>query len=131
MHVWDVKLFDEGLVENAATRGHTKAQGMMAERCYFGSHGVTKDLLACVVWARKAAAGGDMVGQFRLGYAYEYGEGGLAKNWPLAKEWYEKAATQGYVAAMNHLRRLAVFRRLTTPPCACCSLVRRLLLHKL
>ena len=97
------ELFDEGKVEEAAELGLPEAQGEMAQRCYLGSHGVTKDLVKMVEWAKKAAAGGDMVGQHFLGYAYHFGEGGLAKNWALAKEWYEKAAAQGDEGAMNNL----------------------------
>ena len=97
------ELFDEGKVEEAAKLGHAKAQGLMARRCWHGSHGVTKDPVKCVEWAKKAAAQGDMVGQHYLGYAYDLGEGGLAKNWALAKEWYEKAAAQGHASSMNNL----------------------------
>ena len=75
------ELFDEGKVEEAAKLGHAEAQGLMARRCWHGRHGVTKDLVKCVEWAKKAAAGGDEMGQFLLGHAYVHGEGGLAKNW--------------------------------------------------
>ena len=97
------KLFDEGKVEKAAELGLPEAQGVMAERCNFGSYGVLKDRAKCVEWAKKAAEGGDRVGQHRLGYAHAHGEGGLAKDFALALKWYEKAAEQGGSAAMTNI----------------------------
>jgi TPR repeat protein len=97
------KLFNEGKVEEAAELGLPEAQGEMTERCYWGTHGVAKDLDKSVEWAKKAAAGGDKVGQFRLGAAYEHGEGGLQKDWATAAEWLEKAAEQGHTLAMSSL----------------------------
>jgi len=97
------ELFDEGKVEEAADLGHAEAQGMMADRYYFGSDGVDEDLEKCVEWAKKAAAGGDRLGQYWLGYAYQFAEGGVAKDWAQALEWYEKAAEQGHATAMNNM----------------------------
>ncbi len=96
------KLFDEGKVEDAAELGHAKAQGFMAEWCYWGSHGVAKDEVASVEWAKKAADGGDRVGQFRLGYAYNCAEGGLPKDWAMALKWYVQAAEQGHATSMTN-----------------------------
>jgi TPR repeat protein len=97
------KLYDEGKVEEAAELGLPEAQGEMANRCWDGTHGVAKDHEKCVEWAKKAAAGGDRLGQFRLGYAYHEGEGGLEKDWAMALKWYEKAAEQGCAASMNNI----------------------------
>jgi TPR repeat protein len=97
------KLFDEGKVEEAAELGLPKAQGLMANRCYFGTHGVAKDHEKCVEWAKKAAAGGDEMGQFRLGYAYHVAEGSLEEDYAMALKWYEKAAEQGSAVSMNNI----------------------------
>ena len=94
------KLFDEGKVEEAAKLGHAEAQGMMAVWCCDGSHGLTKDRAKMVRWAKKAAVGGDMTGQYLLGYAYHTHAGDLKKDLAKAKEWYEKAAVRGDVRCM-------------------------------
>ena len=100
------KLYDEGKVEEAAELGLPEAQGEMAQRCYWGCHGVAKDLDKSVEWAKKAAAGGDKLGQFRLGWAYDEGEGGLEKDYAMALKWFEKAAEQGCATSMNNIGAL-------------------------
>ena len=97
------ELYDEGKVEEAAELGLPEAQGDMAERYQWGKDGVTKDLVKCVEWAKKAAAGGDLGGQFHLGFAYDKGEGGLEKDYVLALKWYKKAAEQGDVDSMVNI----------------------------
>ena len=62
--------------------------------------------MKAVEWAKKAAAGGDKVGQFRLGFAYRYGEGCLLKDCYGALKWYEKAAEQGCTASMINIGAL-------------------------
>ena len=42
------ELFDEGKVEEAAKLGHAEAQGLMADRCFRGTHDVTKDPEECM-----------------------------------------------------------------------------------
>ena len=44
---------------------------------------------------RRAAEQGDATGQFNLGEMYSKGEGGLQKNYELAKFWFSKAAEDG------------------------------------
>jgi TPR repeat protein len=56
-------------VQDAAELGLPKAQGVMADWCYSGRHEIAKDIAKSIDWAKKAAAGGDRQGQFRLGYA--------------------------------------------------------------
>ena len=96
-------LYDEGKVEEAAELGLPVAQGEMADRCFLGRDGVTKDLDKSVEWAKKAAEGGDKTGQFRIGVAYHFAQGGLEKDCALAKKWYEKAAKQGCAVSMNNI----------------------------
>ena len=97
---------DEGNVWEAAEFGHREAMAQMAERCYWGIDGVAKDLIKSVEWAAKAATAGDKLGQFRLGYAFQEGEGKLKKNYWLAVEWYKKAASQGDEDAMSNIGNL-------------------------
>ena len=97
------KLYREGKVEEAAELGLPGAQGVMANRCWKGTHGVAKDHEKCVEWAKKAAAGGDEMGQFRLGYAYHVAEGSLEEDYAMALKWYEKAAEQGSAVSMNNI----------------------------
>jgi TPR repeat protein len=46
-------------------------------------------------WYRRAAEQGYATGQFNLGEMYSKGEGGLQKNYELAKFWFGKAAEGG------------------------------------
>ena len=62
-------------------------------------------------WAVKAAAAGDRVGQFRLAWAYQYGEGGLAVDFRQATAWFKRAAEQGCEASMNNLVRVSSLAR--------------------
>ncbi|MFM8559379.1 MAG: tetratricopeptide repeat protein, partial [bacterium] len=41
--------------------------------------------------------------QFGLGYAYKYGSNGFARDYALAKQYYEQAAAQGIALAYNNL----------------------------
>ena len=100
------KLFDEGKVEEAAELGLPEAQGKMAQRCYWGCEGVAKDLEKCVEWAKKAAEGGDVLGQYRFGCAYYLGEGGLEKDDAMALKWFEKAAEQECPVSMFNIGNL-------------------------
>jgi len=96
------KLYAEGLIMDAAKLGLPKAQGKVASWYYNGTNGVEKDIDECLMFAEKAAEGGDMYGQFRLGYAYNAGKG-VNKCIPSAILWYEKAAKQGCNVSMNKL----------------------------
>jgi len=115
------KLFGENKIEEAAELDHAEAQGIMADRCFgtvdlieeAGIMENTIDLILarrikdidvkCVYWAKKAAAGGDGSGQFRLGYAYDNAFGDLEKNYSLAVKWYKKSADQGCFTSMNNI----------------------------
>ncbi len=54
------------------------------------------------IWLPLAEAG-DSVAQFNLGKLYEYGGGGLAKDYSQAVRWYREASAQGVAAAENNL----------------------------
>jgi len=95
-------LFDTGDVLEAAKLGLPEAQGKMAESYFFGSDGVEKDLQQYFEWATKAAEGGDRNGQFRLGYAYNNGQG-TAQDSVAALKWYKLAAEQGCGTSMNNI----------------------------
>jgi len=93
------KLFDEGLVLEAATLKLPEAQGVMANRCYHGSHGLEKDLVWSLEYALLAARGGDMERRRRLGNACENGEV-VKKDKAEAKKWYGLAGHQGCRVSM-------------------------------
>ena len=53
---------------------------------------------------KKAADQGNARAQYNLGCSYEYGEG-VSKDINEAKNWYKKAADQGFEEAINALKR--------------------------
>src|SRR5689334_6842286 len=75
-------------------------------------------LLSAMVWVipslgqsarvrglQTAAASGDMLAQFSLGLAYEYGNG-VERDISQAAEWYRRAADRGLPEAQNNYGRL-------------------------
>ena len=74
----------------------------IAEDYYFGRNGKTQNYAMTAKWARKAAELGNSLGQFRLGYCYDEGQG-VTKDWAEAVKWYRKAADQGHAQAQNNL----------------------------
>jgi len=99
------KLLDEGSVMEAAKMGLPKAQGTVAGWYRSGRNGMEEDKNMAFEWAKKAADGNDMLGQFQLGYAYSTGEG-VDKDLSMALSWYEKAANQGSIYSMYNLGAL-------------------------
>jgi len=100
------KLFEENKIEEAAELGHLRAQREMAGWYHHGIGGQAQDHVKSLFWAMKAAAGGDMPGQFMLGNAYQEALGGLPKNYALAVEWYTKAGEQGCVNSVPFIGRI-------------------------
>ncbi len=84
-----------------AERGNTSAMNQLAAM-YEQGQGVEQDLEAAVEWRRRAAQGGDPIGQLYLGLAYETGRG-VAQDNHVAAEWFRKAADQGDVDAQFNL----------------------------
>lgn len=77
----------------AAKAGFAKAQGALAAQQYFETP--TPDAYeAAALWAQKAAAQGDALGQTVLGYAYLYGLG-LPQNFARARDELEKSVATG------------------------------------
>lgn len=60
------------------------------------------DLVKSCAWVEKAAEQGNVDAQFRTGFCYHSGSGGM-KTLYKAAYWYEKAAEQGHHDAMNNL----------------------------
>lgn len=56
-------------------------------------------------YQKKMAEYGNAEAQNKLGEMYEEGHG-TAQNFDLAREWYEKAAAQGYAQANERIKRL-------------------------
>jgi len=63
-----------------------------------GINGAIKDLSRSFDWYLKAAENGDAESEYRVGYAYYFGEG-VKENNDRAFEWFGKAARQGHAAA--------------------------------
>jgi len=61
-----------------------------------------------LVEKRQAAESGDMLAQFELGKAYDFGED-TERDTQQAAIWYQKAAAQGHGAAQNNLGSLYQF----------------------
>ena len=90
------------VVEDGARLGCHHCQGMMS-RCYLGGYGCGKDADRSVALARTSAARGSKYGQYTLGMLYQYGEGGVAQDYPQAIVQYRLAAAQNHDEAQNNL----------------------------
>ncbi len=79
---------DEAIVwyRKAVEMGHGKSAKALA-RIYYED----KDESIAIEWYRKGAELGDSCCMNNLGYAYEYGEGGLTKDGAKAIEWYRRS----------------------------------------
>jgi TPR repeat protein len=64
-----------------------------------------KAFLKALKWIKPAADGGHSESQFRIGEAYMFGRG-VEKDMGKAKEYYQKAANQGYEQAQQILSKL-------------------------
>ena len=62
-------------------------------------------LLAPILMYRRAAEMGDPKGMYKLGFCYDFGNGGLTRDEAKAVEWYQKAAEAGDADAMCALGR--------------------------
>ncbi|WON72889.1 caspase, EACC1-associated type [Nitrosospira sp. Is2] len=56
----------------------------------------------------KEAEQGNAGAQFRLGWMYQYGSGGVLENSEKAREWYRKAAEQGHPKARRQLDAIKI-----------------------
>src|SRR5262245_18819655 len=65
---------------------------------FLKAQGVPQDYDSATDWFRKAAAQGDVEGQFNLGLMYENGTG-VPQDQHAAMTWYRAAADQGHTAA--------------------------------
>ena len=75
------------------------AQRRLRWACQFGGLGVAINNETALMWLHKAAKGGDVPVQWRLGAAYEGGELGLVTNEEEALEWFKAAAESDFCAA--------------------------------
>lgn len=67
--------------------------------------GVSRDDAKALEWFRKAAAQGNLAGEYQVGESFEKGRG-VPKDISQAVEWYRKAAEQGYPQARSALRQM-------------------------
>lgn len=87
----------------AAEQGYTVAQCNLGNMYALGE-GVTKDYAQAVYWWRKAAENESNAAQSNLGLGYYYGRYGLPIDKIKAKEYFQKAADQGYQKAIDFLK---------------------------
>jgi len=90
------------LAEEGARLGCHHCQGMLAN-CYWGGVGCSADEVRSLVLARESAGNGSKYGQFMLGWLYEKGEGGVARDYAAALVQYQLAAAQNYDLAQNQI----------------------------
>ena len=88
----------------SANQGYATSQHILGD-CYFCGDGVEMDYFKAFNWFEKSAFRESEIGQYYLAICYECGYGTM-KDREKAKFWYEKAAEQGFVEAMEALRRL-------------------------
>ena len=80
-----------------AEQGNANAEYYLGVMSEFG-HGVEKDSAATVTWYRKAAEGGSVLAQLKLGLIHDEGLGGVPQDRIEAIRWYRMAAEQGLIA---------------------------------
>jgi FkbH-like protein len=85
----------------AAEQGHSSAQHNCAEMLLASGHG-----RAAAVWFTAAAAQGVAESQLMLGDLYATSRG-VPRNLQIARDWYEKAASNGLRSAVAKLERCA------------------------
>lgn len=88
----------------SAMDGDTDAQLDLARR-YFIGDGLSRDRRQAIYWFRAAAARQHPYGHYRLGEAYEFGQG-VPPDVKQAAEHYEKAARLNSADAQDALARL-------------------------
>ena len=80
-----------------AEQGNSSAEYYLGVMSEFG-HGVERDTADAVTWYRKAAEGGSVLAQLKLGLIHDEGLGGVPKDRIEAIRWYRMAAEQGLIA---------------------------------
>ena len=80
-----------------AAQGDSSAEYYLGVMSEFG-HGVDKDTADAVGWYRKAAEGGSVLAQLKLGLIHDEGLGGVPQDLVEAVRWYRMAAEQGLIA---------------------------------
>jgi hypothetical protein len=90
------------LVEEGARLGCHYCQGVMA-RCYLKGHGCDEDSARSLELARESSGKGSRYGQYVLGWLYQHGLGGVARDNAQALALYRLAAAQNLDAAQGSL----------------------------
>jgi localization factor PodJL len=85
-----------------ANAGSALAQTILGLRDLDGTNGAAVNLPEAIKWLNQAAAKGQAVAQYRLGTAYERGQG-VPADGAKAAHWYKLAAAQGNRKAMHNL----------------------------
>lgn len=93
------------MVTNAAERGSSSSQVLLAVMYANGDGGKEKSDKLAAYWYESAAEGGNVYAQQKLGDLYEMGKG-VPVNLKVAAEWREKAANRGNVDAQLKLGKM-------------------------
>lgn len=89
----------------AAENGNAKGMIHVAS-CYLEGIHVAANADSAIVWLQRAAGMGSADAAYNLGYLYEYGEYGVARNYKLSAQWYDAAAQLGHTMAADALKRV-------------------------
>jgi TPR repeat protein len=92
-------------LRRAAESGLPRAEALWGEDLRVGA-GTAPDEAAAVAWFQKAAAQGEMLGEYELGAAYAYGRGGLAADPASARFYIERSAEHGYSLAQGTIGQM-------------------------
>ncbi|CAE7742748.1 esiB, partial [Symbiodinium sp. CCMP2456] len=91
---------------DAAARGDTTAQSLLAQDYFYGANGVKKDVHTGVRWATVAAEAGDRDSQELLAVAFGRGHEDIDVDVSRAVSYGEKAAEKGSVKSQELLGKL-------------------------
>ncbi|MBS4095954.1 MAG: sel1 repeat family protein [Sulfuricella sp.] len=96
---------EAAMIANAAERGSTSSQVLLAVLYANGDGGKEKNDKLAAYWFERAAEGGNPYAQQKLGDLYEAGRG-VPLNLKVAADWREKAARRGNVDAQAKLGKM-------------------------
>ena len=89
----------------AADHGYVRGY-MMVANCYINGIYVDESVAEALKWFTKAAEAGHPQAMYYVGAILEKGDDGVAPDPKKAKEWYKKAAAEGYAPAEAALGRM-------------------------
>jgi TPR repeat protein len=91
--------------QRAAGQNYSEAEWLLAWLIASGKW-IPRNDAEVVNWMHRSADHGNAMGQWMLGKMYDDGYNGVTKDRTKAIEWYQKAAAQGQVNAIERLRAM-------------------------